>query len=82
MKLSQQGVVSVENLSLAYYTARSNMMDHASTPAEVAAAQQLMTGTTLDAASANDQMVATTRMLSAMDKLFAGGATLCSRWAK
>jgi len=74
MALSQRGIVSAENLGQAYYIARSNMMDHATALKEVAAAMQLVTGTTTDAASANEQMVETTRLLSTMDKLFTGGA--------
>jgi TP901 family phage tail tape measure protein len=65
-KLASNGVIGVEQLGQAYYIARSNMLDHADALKAVAAAQNLVTGTTVNAADASAQMESTTRTLTTL----------------
>lgn len=71
-KLAANGVIGVEQLGQAYYIARSNMLNHADALEAVAAAQNLVTGTTLNAADASARMESTTRTLTTLVENFGG----------
>jgi TP901 family phage tail tape measure protein len=68
-KLAAKGVIGVERLGQAYYIARSNMFDHADALKAVAAAQNLVTGTTQNAADAAAQMEPATRTLTTLSQM-------------
>ena len=68
--MSDKGVVSALNLGHSYYIARSNLLNHVEALAAVKAANDLVTGTTLDAAEANAEAEQTTRMLTEAYNVF------------
>lgn len=69
-KTAREGVISTGNLREAFYMARSQGLDQATALQAVAAAQDLVTGTTKNAVDANEAMVATTRTLTGVSNIY------------
>ena len=68
--LAEKSVISTKELAQAYYIARSNGADHARALEAVAAAANLVTGTTANAAEAQASMVDTTRTLTGLSNIY------------